>query len=45
MPRILVTPLSALEDAIAKPWPSHIVTLLVAGAHDRDAAGFAADGI
>jgi predicted protein tyrosine phosphatase len=28
MPRILVTPLSALEDAIASHHPSHIVTLL-----------------
>jgi predicted protein tyrosine phosphatase len=28
MPRILVTPLSALEDAIAVYRPSHIVTLL-----------------
>jgi predicted protein tyrosine phosphatase len=28
MPRILVTPLSALEDAIASHRPSHIITLL-----------------
>ena len=28
MPRILVTPLSALDDAIASHRPSHIVTLL-----------------
>lgn len=28
MPRILVTPLSALEDVIASHGPSHIVTLL-----------------
>lgn len=43
MPRILVTPLSALEDAIAGHAPSHIVTLLSPGHMIPTPAGFAAE--
>ncbi len=43
MPRILVTPLSALEDAIASHRPSHIVTLLSPEHMIETPAGFAAD--
>jgi predicted protein tyrosine phosphatase len=42
MPRILVTPLSALEDAIASHRPSHIVTLLSPEHMITTPAGFAA---
>ena len=42
MPRILVTPLSALEDAIANHNPSHIVTLLSPEHMIETPAGFAA---
>ena len=41
MPRILVTPLSALEDAIASHRPSHIVTLLSPQHMIATPAGFA----
>jgi len=43
MPRILVTPLSALEDAIASHRPSHIVTLLSPEHMIETPAGFPAD--
>jgi predicted protein tyrosine phosphatase len=42
MPRILVTPLSALEDAIANHHPSHIVTLLSPEHMIETPAGFPA---
>ena len=42
MPRILVTPLSALEDAIASHRPSHIVTLLSPEHMIETPAGFPA---
>jgi predicted protein tyrosine phosphatase len=41
MPRILVTPLSALDDAIASHRPSHIVTLLSPEHMIATPAGFA----
>lgn len=43
MPRILVTPLSALEDAIESHRPSHIVTLLSPEHMIETPAGFAPD--
>ena len=43
MPRILVTPLSALDDAIANHGPSHIVTLLSPEHMIPTPAGFAAE--
>ena len=43
MPRILVTPLSALDDAIASHGPSHIVTLLSPEHMIPTPAGFTAD--
>jgi len=43
MPRILVTPLSALEDAIANHRPSHIVTLLSPEHMIETPAGFPAE--
>jgi predicted protein tyrosine phosphatase len=43
MPRILVTPLSALEDAIASHRPSHIVTLLSPEHMIETPAGFSAE--
>src|ERR1700742_130829 len=43
MPRILVTPLSALDDAIASHRPSHIVTLLSPEHMIATPAGFAAE--
>ena len=43
MPRILVTPLSGLEDAIASHRPSHIVTLLSPEHMIETPAGFPAD--
>ena len=43
MPRILVTPLSALEDAIESHRPSHIVTLLSPEHMIATPAGFAAE--
>jgi predicted protein tyrosine phosphatase len=43
MPRILVTPLSALEDAIESHRPSHIVTLLSPEHMIETPAGFAAE--
>ncbi len=42
MPRILVTPLSALEDAIESHRPSHIVTLLSPEHMIETPAGYAA---
>src|ERR1700743_3179651 len=43
MPRILVTPLSALQDAIENHRPSHIVTLLSPEHMIETPAGFAAE--
>jgi len=43
MPRILVTPLSALEDAIRVHRPSHIVTLLSPDHMIETPAGFPAE--
>ena len=43
MPRILVTPLSAIEDAIAAHRPSHMVTLLSPEHLIETPAGFPAD--
>jgi predicted protein tyrosine phosphatase len=43
MPRILVTPLSALEDALENHRPSHIVTLLSPEHMIRTPAGFPAE--
>jgi predicted protein tyrosine phosphatase len=43
MPRILVTPLSALEDAIGSHRPSHIVTLLSPEHMIQTPGGFPAD--
>jgi predicted protein tyrosine phosphatase len=43
MPRILVTPLSALEDAIESHHPSHIVTLLSPEHMIETPPGFAAE--
>src|SRR5271167_1222021 len=43
MPRILVTPLSSLEDAIERHHPSHIVSLLSPEHMIETPRGFAAD--
>lgn len=43
MPRILVTPLSSLEDAIESHRPSHIVTLLSPEHMIQTPSGFAAE--
>jgi predicted protein tyrosine phosphatase len=43
MPRLLVTPLSQLEDSIAAHQPSHLVTLLSPGHMIETPAGFPAD--
>ena len=43
MPRILVTPLSALEDALAEHRPSHIVSLLSPSHMIETPAGFPAE--